>query len=376
MQTDFTWATELGITIGGEAFVHMLCHFVLPYSNWEWATVCHSESLLALKHGIQEAIFRLGRVPTYHQTDHSTAATHKLSEADREDGGQEDRGFNEGYLTLMRHLGMRPRTIQVGEKEQNGDVESLNGVLKRRLAQHLLLRGSKDFDSETQYEQWLQGVIRKANAQRSTKVAEELEEMKLLRVERLAEYQEIAVSVTSWSTIRIKRNAYSVPSRLMRERVRVRLFENRLEVYYGNVHQLTCERLRGAGGSLINYRHIISSLVRKPGAFERYRYRGDLFPSLVFRKSYDALCEGLPNRKADVEYLRNLNRAAKTMASDVEAVLESLLSQGKLPLADHVKDLVAPEEPEIPEIAVPEVDLEVYDELLVMDATELVEVDA
>ncbi len=162
-QTDFTWATELGITIGGELFEHMLCHFVLPYSNWEAVTVCHSESMLALKRGIQEAVFQLGRVPTYHQTDHSTAATHNIptrkeGTEDRASGSDKPRGFNEDYLALMRHLGMTPRTIQVGEKEQNGDVEALNGALKRRMAQQLLLRGSKDFENLAQYEEWLRGV--------------------------------------------------------------------------------------------------------------------------------------------------------------------------------------------------------------------------
>lgn len=372
-QTDFTWATTLGITIGGEAFAHMLCHFVLPYSNWEWATVCHSEALSSLKHGIQEAVFRLGRVPMYHQTDHSTGATHNLSKAEREEGLGK-RGFNDGYLAVMNHFGMKPRTIQVGEKEQNGDVEALNGSLKRRLEQHLLLRGSRDFASVAQYEGWVQGVINKTNAQRSKKVAEELEEMKMLRVERLAEYQEIQANVTSWSTIRVKRNAYSVPSRLMRERVRVRIFEERIEVYHGNVLQLSCERLRGDGGSLINYRHIIWSLVQKPGAFERYRYREDLFPSLTFRKSHDALHESLPTRKADVEYLRSLHLAAETMESKVEAALESLLSRGQLPLADRVKELVAPEEWKIPEIAIPQVDLEGYDNLLTTEVAELEEV--
>jgi len=373
-QTDFTWATELGITIGGEAFPHMLCHFVLPCSNWEWATVCHSESFLSLKHGVQEAVFRLGRVPTNHQTDHSTGATHNLSKAEKEAGARRERGFNEDYLALMDHLCMKPRTIQVGEKEQNGDVESLNGSMKRRLEQHLLLRGSRDFESVAQYERWMQGILSKANAQRSKKVAEELEEMKVLRVERLAEYQEIQVKVTSWGTIRVKRNAYSVPSRLMRERVRVRIFEERIEVYHGNVLQLSCERLRGEGGSLVNYRHIIWSLVQKPGAFERYRYREDLFPSLTFRKSHDALHEALPTRKADVEYLRSLHLAAKTMESKVEVALELLLAEGQLPLADRVKELVAPEEPEIPEIAIPRVDLEGYDALLSVDAAELEEV--
>ncbi len=73
-QTDFTWANELNVTIAGKVFEHMLCHFVLPYSNWQWATICHSESMSSLKHGIQESVFQLGGVPRYHQTDHSTAA--------------------------------------------------------------------------------------------------------------------------------------------------------------------------------------------------------------------------------------------------------------------------------------------------------------
>jgi hypothetical protein len=269
---------------------------------------------------------------------------------------------------------MKPRTIKVGAKEQNGDVESSNGSFKRRVFQHLLLRGSKDFESVQTYEEWLRGIFEKANAQRSKRLSEELEVMKVLRVERLAEFQEIQVGVTSWSTIRIKRNTYSVPSRLIRERVRVRVFEDRLEVYYGNVHQLTCERLRGDGGSLINYRHIIWSLVRKPGAFERYRYREDLFPSLIFRRSYDALCEALPSRKADVEYLRSLHLAAKTMESTVEMALESMLARGELPLADRLKQLVAPEEPQIPEMAVLPIDLGAYDALLAMETVEPEEV--
>jgi len=379
-QTDFTWANELGVTIRGEPFRHMLCHFVLPYSNWEWGTVCHSESMSALRRGVQAAVFRLGRVPEYHQTDHSTAATHKLSVADREEnpergeGSQRTRGFNEDYLALMRHLGMKPRTTAVGAKEQNGDVEALNGAFKRRVRQHLLLRGSNDFESEQEYERWLHGVFEKANAPRAKKVAEELAVMKAVRVERLAEFDEIDVRVTSWSTIRVKRNTYSVASRLIGERVRVRVYDERIEVRHGNTHQLTCERLLGGGGRRINYRHIIGSLVRKPGAFERYRYREDLFPSPIFRRSYDALCDALPSRKADAEYLRSLKLAAETMESLVEEALEELLARSELPLADLVKERVAPEEPQVPEIAVPHVDLREYDSLLEVDPSELVEV--
>ena len=131
-QTDFTWATELGITILGELFEHMLCVTVLPFSLWQWATVCFSESMSALREGVQNAFFKLGLLPQFHQTDNSTAATHDLATGKR--------GFNAEYLALMRHLSLRPRTTEVGAKEQNGSVESTNGALKRAMKQHLLLR--------------------------------------------------------------------------------------------------------------------------------------------------------------------------------------------------------------------------------------------
>jgi transposase InsO family protein len=136
MATDFTHMDELGITINGEPYRHLLCHCVLTYSNWEWATICRSESLPALRNGIQAALFRLGHVPRRHWTDNSSAATHRPG---KDDGT--DRRFNDNYRDLMKHFGMEPRTIQVGAAHENGDVESLNGVLKRRIKQYLLLRG-------------------------------------------------------------------------------------------------------------------------------------------------------------------------------------------------------------------------------------------
>jgi len=373
-QTDFTRASEFGITIDGEAFPHMLCHFVLPYSNWEWATVCHSESMSALQRGVQAAVFRMGRVPEWHQTDNSTAATHKLSKSERQLGDAQTRGFNDDYLALMRHLGMKPRTTQVGEKEQNGDVEALNGAFKRRVHQHLLLRGSRDFASVQEYERWLHKILEKVNRSRSRRYAEELDVMRELRVDRLSDHKDLDVRVTSWSTIRVKRNTYSVPSRLMRERVNVWVYEGHLEVYHAGVYQLSCERLQGEGGSRINYRHIIWSLVRKPGAFERYRYREDLFPSLTFRKSYDALRASLPVRKADVQYLRILHLAAKTLESEVEFALQKLLSRAELPFAERVKELVTPDKCVVPELTMPVIDLGDYDKLLSAETSRLAEV--
>ena len=356
MQTDFTWATELGVTIGGEAFRHMLCHPVLPYSNWEWATVCQSESMASIKRGVQEALFQLGRVPTWHQTDNSTAATHELG------GG--DRGFNKEYKTFIEHFGMKARTIEIGKSNQNGDVEALNGALKRRLVQHLLLRGSNDFESVGAYETWIQGVARKANGQRQVRITEEMAVMRPIVVERLKEHSEEDVLVTSWSTIRIKRNTYSVPSRLIGHVVRVHLYDDRIDVRHGEKSQLVVERLHGRHGHHINYRHIIWSLVQKPWAFAQYRYREELFPSLVFRKAYDAFLSKHSDRGADLEYLRVLHLAASTAESEVEAVLERLLSAGTLTSAAEVKAAVAPRKVVMPVLETPSVNLHEYDGLL------------
>jgi hypothetical protein len=360
-QTDFTSTGELGVTIAGQAFAHLLCVTVLPYSNWQWATVCSSESLAALRRGVQAAMFQLGRVPRFHQTDHSTAATHQIAH------DAADRTFNEEYKALMRHLGMEPRTIAVGAKEQNGDVEASNGALKRRLEQALLVRGSRDFAGQVEYERLVVGVVRKANAARGPRVAEDIEAMRPLVVERLPEYTEVVVPVASTSTIRIKSCAYSVPSRLIGERVRVRVFEQRIEVYYADHLELACDRLRRKAAR-IDYRHVIWSLVRKPGAFARYVYRDELFPTVTFRRAYDAIQAGRPGIKGDVEYLRILHLAASTLEADVEQALTALLAEGALITADTTKarctSASASSVATMPLLETPAVDLAAYDTLL------------
>lgn len=356
MQTDFTWCNELKVTIARESFEHMLCHSVLPYSNWEWVTICHSESMAALKRGVQGALFELGRVPSWLQTDNSTAATHDLSDGKR--------GFNAEYVAMVEHFGMKPRTIEPGASHQNGDVEALNGALKRRLEQHLLMRGSRDFENVEVYEAWLRGVVRSANSLRQVRLNEELTAMRPLVVERLKEFTEELVTVTSWSTIRVKHNTYSVPSRLIGHDLKVHLYEDRLEIRFGDALQLTVPRLMGRHGHSINYRHIIWSLVQKPGAFAQYRYREELFPTLIFRKAYDALTRRHSDWKADVEYLRILHLAASTMESEVEAVLAKLLAADDLRSGEQVKAAVKPSRPEVPELEAGPVDLRAYDALL------------
>jgi hypothetical protein len=364
-QTDFTHATELAVTIAGQLFVHLLCVVVLPYSNWQWATVCLSESILALRKGVQRALFQLGRVPRYHQTDGSTAATHKIPEGQAEHVEGNQRAFNTEYVALMRHLGMTPRLIELGEKEQNGDVEASNGAIKRRLEQALLVRSSRDFESVDAWQAFIDETLRKANANRGRRVAEDLAAMRELDVSKLPEYVEEDVHVSEWSTVRVKHCAYSVPSRLMGEWVRVRIFEDRLEVRFADEIQLACERLRGRNLHRIDYRHVIWSLVRKPGGFARYVYREEMFPSLVFREAYDAIQAVRPGTKGDLEYLRILHLAASTMEADVAAALAQLQTAGTPITVDAVKALTAPAAAvAVPMLAAMPVDLTEYDALL------------
>ena len=356
MQTDFTWMNSLAITIAGEAYEHMLCHCALPYSDWSWAVPCQSESLAALRKGVPTALSRLGRRPEFHQTDNSTAATHSLASGKRE--------FNEEYAALMEQLGMEPRTIAVGKKEQNGDIEAGNGALKRHINQQLLLRGHRDFACHDEYVAWLSSVLEHRNRSRSKRLQEELLAMRPLQSAVIPEYTELTARVTGGGTVSIKKGTYSVPSRLRGEKVRVRIYDERVEVFYGGQRQISTERVRGKGGHRIDYRHIVHSLLRKPGGFRRYRYRDDLFPTRTFRRAFEVLDGAWDQRKADIEYLRLLHLAATTMESEVEEALQLQLDAGNVPSADEVRARIAPAELDIPIMTVPVADLEMYDSLL------------
>jgi hypothetical protein len=359
MATDWTHMDELGITIHGEAYRHLLCHCVLTYSNWQWVTVCRSESLLALRRGMQAALFRLGHVPREHWTDNCSAATHRPGP----DEGTR-RQFNDQYLALMKHFGMVPRTIQVGAAHENGDVESLNGALKRRIRQYLLLRGSSDFADVSTYRRFLAQVLEQANARRGSRLAEELARMPKLNVSRLADYTEYRCRVMSWGTITVDRRIYSVPGRLIGEKVVARRYEEYLEVFFNGVFQFRAPWVARESGHAINYRHLIGRLVRKPGAFRNYRFKSALFPTDEFRWAYDALSASGTERTADREYLQILHHAAQTMESSVVGALRELREQGAVPRLDRVLELSPPPIPVPPRMRPLRVSLAEYDRLL------------
>lgn len=144
----------------------------------------------------------------------------------------------------------------------------------------------------------------------------------------------------------------------------MRQYADQVEVYYKGQLVERMERIRGSGQARIDYRHIIHSLVRKPGAFARYRFREHLFPTETFKLSYDALREWKGER-ADVEYVRILHLAATTMESEVDRTLACLLESGKPFDYPMVRDLVAPASPQVPHLeSLRAPDLKVYDALL------------
>ena len=312
LQTDGVWLTELGVTIQGEPFKHMLIHSVLTYSNWEWGRIAQSESLAAIKSGVQSTLRKLGYVPQIHQTDNSSAATRILSAEEQEDA-EGRRGYTVGYLEFVDHYGMEPRTTHLRSPHENGDVESSNGGLKRALEQHLLLRGSRDFESIEAYETFLQQVMGKRNRGRQERLEEEMEVMKPLPTASLTICREEKVKVSRSSLIRVLRNTYSVPTGLIGHTIKVRIHEWHLEVYSGTKLVETLPRLVGRRKRQINYRHLIDTLLRKPGGFRNYRYRDELFPSLVFRQAWEQLGQWYAPRKADLTYLRVLGLAARTL---------------------------------------------------------------
>jgi len=362
MQTDGTWMNKLGITIEKQPFRHMLIHSVLPYSNWEWGKISQSESLLAIRNGVQHSLFKLGYVPEIHQTDNSTAATHVPGAEQKENG--EKRVFSKAYVELMDHFGMKPETIHIGQSDENGDVEAANGALKKAIRQHLMLRGSTDFESIAIYEAFLEGIMDKRNALRLEKLQDEIAVMRPLQVNPYPEMREYRPKVNRSGIIRVQKNGYSVPSGLKGKIVSARVFEWWIEVWYANKLVETLPRIIGEQKYQVNYRHVIHTLLRKPGGFRNYRHFQSLFPSEIFRKAYEQLQNWYAPRKAELIYLRVLKLAADLLETDVSYALEILCTAGEKWDDQSVADLVQPEVFTLPQLKEVYINLADYDALL------------
>ena len=328
--SDFTHMTELGITLAGQTFEHLVYHFVLTYSNWETGTICYSESLESLSEGWQNAVWELGAVAAEHRTDSLSSAVNNMS--NREE-------FNRRYEAVVRYYGVKPQHTNPASPNENGDCEQSHHRFKRAVEQALLLRGSRDFISMAEYTQFLKDLFAQRNAGRRARLTEELAVMRELPMRRMESAKRERVKVDSGSLIHVERNAYSVNSRLIGAQVEARMYLDHVEVWYGQKKVEDLPRLRGRGKHRIDYRHIIEWLVRKPGAFDNYRYQEDLFPTSRFRMAYDGLREGTPWR-ASKEYLKILQLAAETGEVGVDQALRELLA-GEAEVAITVESISA-----------------------------------
>jgi hypothetical protein len=355
-QSDFTSMNSLGVTIQRQPFEHLLYHFVLTYSNWETGTICFSESFESLSEGLQNALWESGGVPERHRTDRLSAAVQKPDHLEE---------FTQRYRALLDHYGLEGDKTQADSPNENGDVEQRHYRFKKALEQSLMLRGSRDFASRQDYAVFLGKLFAQLNAGRLERFKEESGVLRRLPARRLESCKKLWVRVGPSSTIRANHNVYSVDSRLIGEEIQVRLYAEHLEVCYGQRCLERIPRLRGEGKHRIQYRHIIDWLVRKPGAFENYRYREELFPTHRFRMAYDELRRRHPSRAAK-EYLEILHLAARENEAAVDNALRMLLGK-ELPIRLEAVERIVGNPGEIPwpvQIVVREVDLAAYDALL------------
>jgi transposase InsO family protein len=317
--SDFTEFKGIIVTIAGEELDHRLYHFRLAYSGWSHVrVVLGGESYSALAEGLQEALWRLGGAPLEHRTDSLSAAYKNLAAEARDD-------LTQRYEVLCAHYGMTATRNNRGISHENGAVESPHGHIKRRIAQALLLRDSADFATLQDYRQWLDALLVRFNRRCSEALAIERAQLQALPRRRTGDYSEQVVSVTTSATIEVKRVLYSVPARLIGERLRLHVFDDRIEAFVDATKALTLPRVYSVNherARRIDYRHLIGALVRKPQAFRYSQLREDLLPNATYRTIWQHLDRHLEARAACKRIVGILALAAR---ADCEQTLGAYL---------------------------------------------------
>ena len=279
---DFTHCNSLGVTIARQPYPHLLSQLILSHSGWRYAEIAAGETFLALQQGLQNALWTLGGVPQVLRSDNTSAATHEVKRS-------RGRALNDNYAALLDHYGLRSTRINRGQSHENGVAEQAHYRLKDAIDQALILRGSRDFDTTDDYANFVRQMVERRNRLVEGKLEQELLCLRSLPPAPVPEYVNYQARVRKWSTIQVAGHSYSVPSRLIGKEVQIRLYADWVAVYYKDHLVERMERVHGEREANVNYRHVIGSLVRKPGAFARYRFREQLFPTRHFRLAYDAL---------------------------------------------------------------------------------------
>ena len=353
-QSDFTCMNALNITINGQTFKHMLFHFILPYSRWEAINLCFSESFESLVCGFEKAVWALGYVAGEHRTDNLTAATKAMGSR---------REFTEKWQMVMTHYNIKPTTNNPGVSHENGSIEKSHDTLKNAIDQMLMLRGSRDFATQQDYVLFLQDIVDGRNKYRMVAFEKETELLQDLPDRKWHSPIIINARVSSGSIIQILDKPYSVPSRLIHYTLKAYVYPDEIILFYGNKRLQCMPRNHSDAIYGINYRHLIDSLVRKPGAFANYRYHEAFFPRPCFRKAYDVFCKQRP-ANADKYYLQLLQLAKVQSEQQIVDAIELLLEDRQLPLLENVKSLIDVYQKERRLVNVNEPRLADYDSLL------------
>lgn len=275
-----------------------------------------------------------------------SAAFRNLSKDERED-------ITKRYAAFTQHYGMEASRNNRGEAHENGAVESHNRHLKVAIEQALILRGSRDFETVGEYRCFVDELVARRNKHRGDALATELKHLQPLPARRTADFTEIVVQVVRTGGFLVKQIFYSAPSRLIGQRLRVHIYDDRIEAYLGSSHVVSHPRARGQKSGdrvhVINYHHVIHALKRKPGALANSIYRDSLFPRTEYVLVWKALQATLSRRDAcrrmvDILFLAHEENAEVELAS----LMADDLHQGRLSDARDLKALLVPRDHSLP----------------------------
>src|SRR5690554_2610488 len=359
--SDFTDMNDLAVTVGGVQLDHRLYHYRLVYSGFEHAhVVLGGESFVALAEGLQNALWTLGGAPAEHRTDSLSAAFRNLDREARDD-------VTRRYEALCAHYGMTPSRSNPGAAHENGSIESAHGHLKSAIGDALLLRGSRDFESLHAYRRFIDELVSRRNARNRRPIDLERERLRALPRRRTQDFEEALVRVTSSGGFTLRKVFYTLPSRLVGHQLRIRLYDDRLELFLGGTALMTLPRGRvsstGSHGHVVNYHHVIHSLRKKPMALMGLVYRDQLFPRQAFRDMFEVLLEQT-NEKVACRMTVDLLALAHDRGCEAElaAQIEEDLRQKRLPDMSALRALFSPTVDALPQVEVRMATLSSYDQ--------------
>jgi len=360
--SDFTEMGDLAVQVAGADLDHRLYHFRLACSGFEHVhVILGGESYVALAEGLQNALWALGGAPREHRSDSLSAAFRNLDREARED-------LTSRYDALCSHYRMEPTRNNRGVAHENGAIESPHGHLKLAIRDALLMRGSMDFEDLGAYRSFLDEIIGRKNARNLKRIDAERLLLQPLPDTRTSDYEEELVYVTTSGGFVLRKVFYTVPSRLIRHRPRARLYDDRVELFVGGTRVLSLVRGRpgrgGKHGHVVDYRHVIHALRRKPMALLNLVYRDQLWPRDAYRYMFDYLCERLTARSACKLMVELLSLAhERACEAQLASILSECLADRRLPDLKELRARFGPDLASLPAVCVELTPLALYEAL-------------